>query len=84
MYAIVQINTDRLVDDIVDDIDFAMKLVEEENVFVLPGSSFGSPGTFRVAFTSSEDTLQLASSRIASFCRRHTKQASRPGMIARV
>mmetsp|Transcript_23171 Transcript_23171/g.37671 ORF Transcript_23171/g.37671 Transcript_23171/m.37671 type:complete len:384 (-) Transcript_23171:825-1976(-) len=76
MYAIVQLNESLI--DIKDDMEFSMKLVQEENVFVLPGSSFGTPGTFRVAFTSSEGALNAASSRIADFCRRHTKQSIRP------
>jgi tyrosine aminotransferase len=80
MYAIVQINIEKL-SDIHDDMEFSTKLVEEENVFVLPGSSFGSPGTFRVAFTSSESALQVASSRIADFCRRHTKPTLRPTRV---
>jgi tyrosine aminotransferase len=72
MYAIVKINVDRL--DIVDDMDFALKLVQEENVFVLPGSSFGVLNSFRVAYTAQDTTLEMASQRINAFCRRHTKQ----------
>jgi len=75
MYAIVTLDLDRLDhDDIENDMEFAHKLVQEENVFVLPGSSFGVPGTFRVAYSASETTLETASQRIADFCRRHTKQ----------
>jgi tyrosine aminotransferase len=73
LYAIVKINIDRL--DIEDDMEFAMKLVEEENVFVLPGTSFGVPNTFRVAYTSQESTLEAASQRINDFCRRHTRKS---------
>jgi tyrosine aminotransferase len=71
MYTIVKINIDRM--DIEDDMDFAMQLVLEENVFVLPGSSFGVPNTFRVAYTAELSTLEMASQRINDFCRRHTK-----------
>lgn len=72
MYTIVKINVDRL--DIADDMEFAMKLVQEENVFILPGSSFGVPNSFRVAYTAQDSTLEIASKRINDFCRRHTKQ----------
>ena len=74
MYAIVNLDLGRLDDDIENDMDFAHKLVKEENIFVLPGSSFGVPGTVRVAYSASEATLETASQRIADFCRRHTKQ----------
>ena len=56
-----------------DDVDFCQRLVEEENVFVLPGTSFGVPGTFRIAFSASPSTLETACSRIADFCQRHSK-----------
>jgi tyrosine aminotransferase len=77
MYAVVKINIDRL--DIDNDMDFAMKLVQEENVFVLPGSSFGVPNTFRVAYTAQESTLVVATQRITDFCRRHAKQCEARG-----
>jgi tyrosine aminotransferase len=75
MYSIVRLDCSRL--DIKDDMEFATKLVQEENVFVLPGSSFGTPNTFRVAFSSPETTLQTASSRIVAFCHRHSKNTLR-------
>jgi tyrosine aminotransferase len=74
MYAIVQIRFDRLnSSSIHDDMEFASKLVEEENVFVLPGSTFGVPGTFRVAYSSSDKTLEEAANRISNFCTRHAR-----------
>ena len=69
MYAIVKIDTNRL--DVQDDMDFASKLLEEENVFVLPGSAFGVPNVFRVVYCSPEPILNVAAHRIASFCHRH-------------
>jgi aspartate/methionine/tyrosine aminotransferase len=54
--------------------DFCRELVREENVFVLPGSSFGVPNTIRIAFGAHESILEKASSRIAEFCHRHTRQ----------
>lgn len=76
MCTIVDLDLDLLVDDIRNDVDFAHKLVLEENVFVLPGTSFGVPGTIRVAYSASETTLETASQRIANFCCRHTKQGA--------
>lgn len=75
MYAIVHLHCDCLDDAIQNDMDFALKLVQEENVLVLPGSSFGAPGTIRVAFSASEEALRIAADRISSFCRRHSKYA---------
>ncbi|KAL3903165.1 MAG: hypothetical protein SGARI_005500, partial [Bacillariaceae sp.] len=60
MYALVQLSCQHLDDGIQNDMDFALKLVQEENIFVLPGSVFGAPGTFRVAFSASEEALELA------------------------
>eukprot|EP00532_Pseudo-nitzschia_australis_P002192 CAMPEP_0168191498 /NCGR_PEP_ID=MMETSP0139_2-20121125/17550_1 /TAXON_ID=44445 /ORGANISM="Pseudo-nitzschia australis, Strain 10249 10 AB" /LENGTH=513 /DNA_ID=CAMNT_0008114681 /DNA_START=217 /DNA_END=1758 /DNA_ORIENTATION=+ len=74
MYAIVHLDMDRLDETIQDDMDFSHNLVREENIFVLPGSSFGVPGTFRVAFSACERTLEIASQRIADFCGRHKRE----------
>lgn len=65
------------------DVDFCHHLVREENVFCLPGSSFGVPGTIRVAFSAHETTLQKACSRIANFCHRHST-TQRLGIPAQV
>jgi len=72
MYAIVGLDLDRFGVGIGTDVDFCHELVREENVFVLPGSSFGVPSTVRVAYSASVITLEAASRRIASFCQRHT------------
>lgn len=72
MYIIVGLDIDRFGSRICNDVDFCHLLVQEENVFVLPGSSFGVPGTFRVAFTACVSTLEEASKRIACFCRRYS------------
>ena len=66
MYAMVEIDTDIL--NIGDDLEFSGKLLEEENVFVLPGSAFGFPNMFRVVFCSAEPLLEEAGDRIARFC----------------
>ncbi|VEU42301.1 unnamed protein product [Pseudo-nitzschia multistriata] len=77
MYAIVHLDLDCLDETIQDDMDFVRLLVREENVFVLPGSSFGVPGTFRVAYSSCERILEMASQRIINFCHRHRREKRR-------
>jgi tyrosine aminotransferase len=71
MYAMVQIDVSRFDEAIQSDVDFATLLLEEENVFVLPGSAFGVANVFRVVFCASEVTLSTASLRISEFCTRH-------------
>lgn len=56
-----------------NDVEFCMRLVDEENVFVLPGSAMGARGVFRVAFCSPESVLEAAGERIQRFCWRHLK-----------
>ena len=50
---------------------FSTKLLEEENVFVLPGSCFGMPNAFRIVFCATETVLEQAMLRIFNFSRRH-------------
>jgi len=81
MYAIVHLNFYRYSfgDEITNDVDFCQKLVQEENIFVLPGSSFGVPGTFRLAFSAKESTLEEAGTRISRFCNRYAKDKMNDG-----
>lgn len=76
MYTIVHLDLNRLDDTIEDDMAFCHNLVREENVFVLPGSTFGVPGSFRVAFSAHESALQTACDRIAEFCGRYKRPAA--------
>jgi tyrosine aminotransferase len=71
MYAMVKMNAEIL--DVDSDVAFVMKLLEEENVFVLPGSAFGTNNFFRVVFCSAEPLLDVAAERISDFCLRHVK-----------
>jgi tyrosine aminotransferase len=71
MYAMVKIDINAL--DVNDDLDFASKLLKEENVFLLPGRAFGVGNAFRVVFCSAEPILEEAAQRIANFCSRHAK-----------
>jgi len=42
-----------------DDVSF-VRLLQEENVLVVPGSGFGSPGYFRIAYCVGEKTIEAA------------------------
>jgi len=59
-----------------DDVLLASKLLEEESVAILPGQCFAAPGYFRVVFAAPVPVLEEAWTRIASFCDRHSLQAS--------
>ena len=51
--------------------EWSRRLLQEENVFVLPGSCFGIPNAFRLVFCAPAPTLQTATQRIVEFCKRH-------------
>ena len=40
-----------------DDVDF-VRLLQEENILVVPGSGFGSPGYFRISYCVEEETIE--------------------------
>lgn len=72
MYAIVQIDLSRYV-GIATDVEFTKLLLEEENVFCLPGTAFGATEScFRVVYCASPEVLKEASQRIFEFCERHS------------
>lgn len=53
--------------------DFALKLLEEERIAIMPGESFGAEaaGHLRVALTIPDDQLVAALGRVAAFAARH-------------
>jgi tyrosine aminotransferase len=71
MYTMIRLDLSIL--DIDSDLTFTSLLLEEENVFVLPGSAFVAPGYFRVVYCAPIDVLRDATDRIRSFCQRHVK-----------
>lgn len=72
MYMMIRIDCSLYDGAIENDVEFTKLLLEEENVFVLPGRAFGSTmDLFRVCFGAPTDILEIAFDRIASFCRRH-------------
>ena len=44
---------------VADDVSF-VRLLQEENILVVPGSGFGSPGHFRIAYCVGEKTIESA------------------------
>jgi aspartate aminotransferase len=42
-----------------DDVQF-VKLLQEEKVLVVPGSGFGGPGYFRIAYCVDDETIEKA------------------------
>lgn len=71
MYAMVKIDTNVL--DLTNEMEFAAQLLQEENVFVLPGSCFGIPNVFRVVFCAPIPVLEQAADRIYQFCLKKQK-----------
>ena len=57
---------------IFNDEQFALSLLEEENVAVVFGAAFGLSPNFRISFATSTRELQIACDRISSFCARLT------------
>ena len=55
-----------------NDEQFALSLLEEENVAVVFGAAFGLSPNFRISFATSTYELQIACDRISSFCTRLT------------
>eukprot|EP01006_Ploeotia_vitrea_P059791 TRINITY_DN74790_c0_g1_i1.p1 TRINITY_DN74790_c0_g1~~TRINITY_DN74790_c0_g1_i1.p1 ORF type:complete len:421 (+),score=228.41 TRINITY_DN74790_c0_g1_i1:64-1326(+) len=73
MYVMVGVDTDKF-GDIADDVEFSQKLLDEEYVFVLPGSCFQAPNFFRIVFCAPLDVLEDAVKRMTAFAARHRKQ----------
>ena len=53
--------------DATDDVVFCERLLEEQNVALVPGSAFGAPGHLRLSFAASRETLEEALNRISDF-----------------
>lgn len=74
MYAMVGINMDYFDPaDISDDAIFASKLLQEENLFVLPGKCFSSDNYVRLVMCCPREMIQDACDRLKAFCTRHAR-----------
>lgn len=70
MYVMARIDFDKL-RDIKTDVEFFEKLLEEENVQLLPGTIFHAPGFLRLVTTRPVSVYRDAVERIKAFCQRH-------------
>lgn len=73
MYMMVGIQPENFV-DITDDVEFAKKLLTEENLSILPGTIFTCPNFLRIVICAPVDKLRDACARIEAFCNRHAKK----------
>ena len=55
------------------DVEFSQALLDEQQVFVLPGSCFTMPSYFRVVLCAPKDKMTDAATRIKAFCATHHK-----------
>ncbi|WP_041083398.1 aspartate aminotransferase [Thermotoga profunda] len=53
-----------------DDVQFCMKLLNDQHVALVPGSAFNAQGFVRLSFATSEDLLKKGIDRIGKFIRR--------------
>ncbi|KAK4486951.1 hypothetical protein RD792_006266 [Penstemon davidsonii] len=73
MSTMVKINLP-LLEGIDDDMDFSLKLANEESVLVLPGSVVGLKNWLRLSFAVELTTLEDGLERIKAFCLRRAKK----------
>ncbi|GAM19912.1 hypothetical protein SAMD00019534_030870, partial [Acytostelium subglobosum LB1] len=73
MYQMIGLDTSKF-EDISDDVEFMGKLLQEESVFVLPGTVFGMKNYFRIVFCAPLEKLDEAYKRIQVFCDKHRKK----------
>jgi tyrosine aminotransferase len=66
MYVMVQVLVEKFT-DIANDQEFSQKLLDEEMVFVLPGSCFKQPNFVRLVFCAPTKMLDEACQRINNF-----------------
>ena len=70
MYTMVKLDPSAF-SDVADDVEFTRMLLEEFNVFALPGSAFGIDNFFRAVYCAPEGMLKEAGERIKQFCKKH-------------
>ncbi|PON74833.1 Tyrosine/nicotianamine aminotransferase [Trema orientale] len=73
MVVMVKLNL-QLLEDIVDDVDFCLKLAREESVIFLPGVAVGLKNWIRITFAAELSSLDDALGRLRAFCKRHAKK----------
>nr|XP_043610122.1 tyrosine aminotransferase-like [Erigeron canadensis] len=74
MFVMVKLDIS-LFGDIEDDVDFCVKLAQEESVIILPGITVGLKNWLRVTFAIEPSALKEGIKRLNAFCERHSKKA---------
>ena len=54
-------------DDCPDDAEFCVRLLREQKLALVPGSSFGAPGTVRLSYATSMEELKVALDKLEAF-----------------
>lgn len=72
MYAMVGIDMKRF-PGFPSDVEFSQALLDDQQVFVLPGSCFTMPNFFRVVLCAPGEKLLEAAKRMAAFCEKHRR-----------
>ncbi|KAL1830429.1 hypothetical protein ACET3Z_000080 [Daucus carota] len=73
MFVMVNLNLS-LLDDIKDDMDFCVKLAQEESVMILPGIAVGLKNWLRITFAIEPSAIKEGLERVKAFCDRHAKK----------
>ncbi|KAF3945695.1 hypothetical protein ACB098_06G114900 [Castanea mollissima] len=73
MFVMVKLNSS-ILKDIIDDMDFCLKLAKEDSVIVLPGVALGMKNWLRITFAAEPSDLEDGLGRIKAFCQRHAKK----------
>lgn len=73
MYVMMNIDVE-VFPDIANDVEFAKKLLQEQMVFVLPGSIFGAENFVRIVVCAAIEKLRMAAARIKEFCEAHHRR----------
>nr|GEU78774.1 tyrosine aminotransferase [Tanacetum cinerariifolium] len=61
-------------EDIKDDVDFCVKIANEESVIILPGIGVGLKNWLRVTFAIEPSALEEGIKRLKAFCEKHSKK----------
>lgn len=81
MYVMFGIDFAQLDGTMQDDAEFSQKLLQEENLIILPGQCFGMHNFVRLVTCPPSDVLIVALNRIKDFCARHSKLPAPPADV---
>lgn len=83
MYIMIKIHFEALaVNAFVSDTDFSERLLQSENLVVLPGQCFGMSGYIRLVICPPHEILQAALTRMIDFCHAHRRVKTEEEVIA--